>query len=87
MVMKARTVNMTKDDTINLICRNYFYFFTKIELRTIIMPILTIRQKRHWYEPKLPHAVFLNGFYAGTLKDDQLQGDQKRYYKIVTIVG
>lgn len=39
------------------------------------MPILTIRQKRHWYEPKLPHAVFLNGFYAGTLKDDQLQGE------------
>lgn len=39
------------------------------------MPTLTIRQKRHWYEPKLPHAVFLNGYYAGTLKDGQLQGE------------
>jgi len=36
---------------------------------------LTIRHKRHWYEPKLPHAVFLNGFYTGTLKDGQLQGE------------
>lgn len=39
------------------------------------MPTLTIRHKRHWYEPKLPHAVFLNGYYAGTLKDDQVQGE------------
>ena len=39
------------------------------------MPTLTIRHKRHWYEPKLPHAVFLNGYYAGTLKDGQLQGE------------
>ena len=36
------------------------------------MPTLTIRHKRHWYEPKLPHAVFLNGYYAGTLKGGQL---------------
>ena len=39
------------------------------------MPTLTIQHKRHWYEPKLPHAVFLNGYYAGTLKDGQLQGE------------
>ena len=39
------------------------------------MPTLTIRHKRHWYEPKLPHAVFLNGYYAGTLKDGQLRGE------------
>ena len=39
------------------------------------MPTLTIRHKRHWYEPRLPHAVFLNGYYAGTLKDGQLQGE------------
>lgn len=39
------------------------------------MPTLTIRHKRHWYEPKLPHAVFLNGYYAGTLKDGRLQGE------------
>ena len=39
------------------------------------MPTLTIRHKRHWYEPKLPHAVFLNGYYAGTLKDGLLRGE------------
>jgi len=39
------------------------------------MSTLTIRHKRHWYEPKLPHAVFLNGYYVGMLKDDQLRGE------------
>ena len=39
------------------------------------MPTLTIRHKRHWYEPRLPHAVFLNGYYAGMMKNDQLQGE------------
>lgn len=39
------------------------------------MPTLTIRHKRHWYEPRLPHAVFLNGYYVGMLKDDQLRGE------------
>ena len=39
------------------------------------MPTLTIRHIRHWYEPKLPHAVFLNGYYVGVLKDDQLRGE------------
>ena len=39
------------------------------------MPILTIRHKRHWFEPKLPPTVFLNGFYVGMLKDDQLRGE------------
>lgn len=39
------------------------------------MSTLTIQHKRHWYEPRLPHAVFLNGYYAGMLKDDQLQGE------------
>ena len=24
--------------------------------------MLTVRHIRHWYEPKLPHAVFINGF-------------------------
>lgn len=37
--------------------------------------MLTIRHQRHWYEPKLPHAVFLDGLYAGMLKDDLLQLD------------
>ena len=36
------------------------------------MPILTIRHKRHWYEPKLPHAVFVNGYFAGMVKDGDL---------------
>ena len=39
------------------------------------MSTLTIRHKRHWYEPRLPHSVFLNGYYVGMLKDDQLQGE------------
>lgn len=34
--------------------------------------MLTIRHKRHWFEPKLPHAVFLDGLYAGMLKNDTL---------------
>ena len=37
------------------------------------IPILTIRHKRHWYEPKLPHSVFLNGYFVGMMKDDQLR--------------
>lgn len=37
--------------------------------------MLIIRHLRHWYEPKLPHAVFLDGLYAGMLKDDLLQLD------------
>ena len=35
--------------------------------------MLTIRHIRHWYEPRLPHVVFLDGLYAGMLKDDQLR--------------
>ena len=34
--------------------------------------MLTIRHIRHWYEPRLPHAVFLDGFYAGTTRDSKL---------------
>ena len=37
--------------------------------------MLTIRHIRHWYEPRLPHAVFLDGLYAGMLKDDRLEVD------------
>ncbi|MBQ9587812.1 MAG: hypothetical protein IJR26_08140 [Bacteroidales bacterium] len=40
------------------------------------MPLLTIRHKRHFYEPRLPYAVFLDGLYAGMLgKDGQLRLD------------
>lgn len=39
------------------------------------MPTLTIRHKRHWFEPKLPHAVFLNGYFVGMLENDQLRGE------------
>ena len=35
--------------------------------------MLTIRHIRHWYEPRLPHAVFIDGLYAGMLVDDQLR--------------
>jgi hypothetical protein len=37
------------------------------------MNMLTIRHIRHWYEPKLPHAVFINGYYAGMVKDGDLR--------------
>ena len=37
--------------------------------------MLTIRHIRHWYEPKLPHMVFLDGLFAGMLKDDILELD------------
>ena len=35
--------------------------------------MLTVRHIRHWYEPKLPHAVFINGYYAGMVKDGDLR--------------
>ena len=34
--------------------------------------MLTVRHIRHWYEPKLPHAVFINELYVGTMKDHDL---------------
>ena len=34
--------------------------------------MLTIRHIRHRYELRLPHAVFLDGLYAGMLKEDKL---------------
>ena len=37
------------------------------------MNMLTVRHIRHWYEPKLPHAVFINGYYAGMVKDGDLR--------------
>ena len=39
------------------------------------MSTLIIRHKRHWFEPKLPHAVFLNGYFSGMMKDDLLRGE------------
>jgi hypothetical protein len=39
------------------------------------MSTLTIRHKRHWFEPKLPHSVFLNSYFVGMLKDDRLRGE------------
>ena len=39
------------------------------------MPTLTIRHKRHWFEPRLPHAVFLNGCFVGMLNKDLLRGE------------
>ena len=35
--------------------------------------MLIVRHKRHWYEPKLPHAVFINGLYVGMMKDHDLR--------------
>ena len=35
--------------------------------------MLTIHHIRHWYEPKLPHAVFINGLYVGMMKDRDMR--------------
>ena len=35
--------------------------------------MLTVRHISHWYEPKLPHAVFINGFFAGMMRDHDLR--------------
>lgn len=32
--------------------------------------MLIIRHLRHWYEPRFPRLLFINGFYAGTLRND-----------------
>lgn len=32
--------------------------------------MLIVRHIRHWYEPKLPHAIFINGYFAGMMKDN-----------------
>ena len=32
--------------------------------------MLAIRHNRHWYEPRLPHLVFIDGLYAGTMQGD-----------------
>ncbi|MBQ3739799.1 MAG: hypothetical protein II856_01190 [Bacteroidales bacterium] len=32
--------------------------------------MLIVRHIRHLYEPKLPHAVFINGYFAGMMKDN-----------------
>ena len=37
--------------------------------------MLVIRHSRHWYEPRFPHLLFINGFYAGTLRNDVTQFD------------
>lgn len=35
--------------------------------------MLTVSHDRHWYEPKLPHAVFINGFFAVMMRDHDLR--------------
>ena len=52
--------------------------------------MLIIRHIRHWYEPRLPHAVFLDGLYAGIVgKDGQLRLNAPRgtYYLKVQFGG
>lgn len=51
-----------------------------------IMPTLTIRHKRHWFEPKLPpiYKILSDAFFAIWLV--RLVLIRKRYYKIVTNV-
>lgn len=35
--------------------------------------MLTVRHTRHWYEPRLPHSLFIDGLYAGTMLGDELR--------------
>ena len=50
------------------------------------MSTLTIRHKRHWFEPKLPpiYKILSDAFFAIWLV--RLVLIRKRYYKIVTNV-
>lgn len=32
--------------------------------------MLIVRHTRHWYELKLPHAVFLDGYFVGMMKNN-----------------
>ena len=60
-----------------------FFYFCAIDADALIwimtkkvkeiMPTLTIRHIRHWYEPKLPHAVFINGLNVGMMKDHDMR--------------
>ena len=46
--------------------------------------MLTVRHNRHWYEPKLPHAVFITGL----LRDlaGAVGGDKKDVLQNVNIL-
>lgn len=37
------------------------------------MAMLTLRHSRRFYEPRLPHLVFVDGLYAGTMQGDEMQ--------------
>lgn len=37
------------------------------------MAILTILHRRRFYEARLPHLVFIDGLYAGTMRGDVMQ--------------
>ena len=37
------------------------------------MAILTILHRRRFYEVRLPHLVFIDGLYAGTMRGDEMQ--------------
>ena len=36
------------------------------------MATLTLRHRRHFYEMRLPHLLFIDGLYAGTMQGDEL---------------
>ncbi len=33
--------------------------------------MLIIRHNRHWYEPRLPHLLFIDNVYVGTMQGDE----------------
>lgn len=37
--------------------------------------MLTIHHSRHWYEPRLPHLIFIDNHYAATMQGDTLHLD------------
>ena len=37
--------------------------------------MLVVRHSRHWYEPRLPHLVFVDGMLAGVMRGDELRLD------------
>lgn len=46
------------------------------------MATLTLRHQRHFYEPRLPHLIFIDDLYAGTMQDETQMQMPAGHYKM-----
>jgi hypothetical protein len=46
------------------------------------MAILTLRHQRRFYEPRLPHLIFIDDLYAGTMQDENQIQMPAGHYKM-----